>query len=262
MAEPRLTCTQLEGDASSPQVLVVGPSLGTGVEQLWGQAAKLLADRFQVVGWDLPGHGRSAPAAEAFSVEELAAAVRAVAALVVEGRPAAYAGVSLGGGVGLALAVTPGVFSHVTCVAGAAAVGTAAGWYQRADLVRRAGTSAVVAGSLERWFAPGFLSREPSTADRLVLALREVDDESYALACEALAGMDLYDRLAGAAVPVLVAPGEHDVVVPPDVAARTAAAVPDGVLEVLYGCGHLPPAEAPAAVARMLRTHLEETDRG
>lgn len=253
MPEPRLTTTQLAGDASSPRVLVVGPSLGTGVADLWGATASLLADGFQVVGWDLPGHGRSAPATQGFSVGELAAAVRTAADGVVDGRPAAYAGVSLGGGVGLALAVEPGVFSHVACIAGAAAVGTVQAWRERADLVRRAGTAAVVAGSGDRWFAPGFAAREPAVVDRLLTALRTVDDESYALACEALAGMDLHDRLAAAAVPVLLAPGEHDVVVPPDLATRTAAAAPGAVVEVLPGCGHLPPAEAPAAVARMLR---------
>ena len=50
-------------------------------------------------------------------------------------------------------------------------------------------------------------------------------------------------------------------VVPPDVAARTAAAAAGGVLEVLPGCGHLPPAEAPAAVADAPHP-LEETTRG
>ena len=200
--------------------------------------------------------------AEAFSVDDLAAAVRALVAGVTGGRPAAYAGVSLGGAVGLALATDPGPFSHVDLRRRRRRDRHPAGWAERAELVRRAGTPVVVAGSAERWFAPGFVGRDPATADRLLLALRDADDESYALACEALAGTDLHERLAGAVVPVLVAPGEHDVVVPPDLAARTAAAAPGRRPGVLPGCGHLPPAEAPAAVARMLRTRLEETTRG
>ena len=37
--------------------------------------------------------------------------------------------------------------------------------------------------------------------------------------------------------------GEHDAVVPPTCASRPRAAVAGAELEVLAGCGHLPPAE-------------------
>ncbi len=262
MAEPRLTWTALGGNASAAQVLVVGPSLGTDVAALWGATAERLADRFQVVGWDLPGHGRSAPTTRPFSVDDLATEVREAVEPLAAGRSAAYAGVSLGGGVGLALAVEPGALRHVTCIAGAASIGTPQGWHERAALVRRDGTAAVVAGSLERGIAAGFVARHASTADHLLSGLRAADDESYARACEALADLDLHARLAAAAVPLVVAAGEHDVVIPPDVAARTVAATPHAVLEVLAGCGHLPPAEVPVAVAQLLRTHLQEDHRG
>jgi pimeloyl-ACP methyl ester carboxylesterase len=116
-AGPDLTMTRLAGSADSARVLVVGPSLGTSVEVLWGQAATLV-DEYEVVGWDLPGHGRSRPATSAFTIDELAAVVRARSAELAGGRPVAYAGVSLGGAVALQFAVEPGVFSAVACIAG------------------------------------------------------------------------------------------------------------------------------------------------
>ena len=65
----------------------------------------------------------------------------------------------------------------------------------------------------------------------------------HALACEALGQFE-----AGPAVrPLRVLVGEHDVVVSPT-----------GADEVLAGCGHLPPAENPAAVAAVLVRVLEE----
>ena len=114
MAEPQLALTRLAGTAGQGDLLVVGPSLGTSVEAVWGAAAARLADRFEVVGWDLPGHGRSTPATEPFSIAELAVAVRRLAAQLVGGRArrASYAGVSLGGAVALELALEPGVFGH------------------------------------------------------------------------------------------------------------------------------------------------------
>lgn len=261
VAEPYLSTTRLAGGPQSPRLLVVGPSLGTSAESLWNAAARHLADGFEVIGWDLPGHGRGAPATAPFTVGGLAAGVRRIAAAHAEDRPALYAGVSLGGAVALELALDPGRFEAVACIASGARIGEPAAWHERAALVRRAGTPVLVSTSAERWFAPGFLERDPGTGNRLLLALSDTDDESYALACEALAGFDLRDRIGDALVPLLVAPGEHDAVISAAAARETTAdRTPRARVHVFLGCGHLPPAEDPAAVAQVL-THLASGDR-
>ena len=186
MAEPVLAATRLAGTAAERMLLVVGPSLGTAVGTLWGPCAVQLTG-FEVVGWDLPGHGHSRPAAEGFTVKDLAASVRALASSAADGRPAYYAGVSLGGAVAFELGLAPGPFRAVAAVAAASRIGEASSWIERAELVRRAGTPVMVAGSSERWFAPGFLERGGDTAGRLLQTLVDTDDESYSLACEALA---------------------------------------------------------------------------
>ncbi|KRF25971.1 alpha/beta fold hydrolase [Phycicoccus sp. Soil803] len=264
MAEPELIFTRLAGEAGRGHLLVVGPSLGTSVEALWGAAARVLGESLEVVGWDLPGHGRSAPTAEPFTVEELASAVRRTTnALMRERRrDVSYAGVSLGGAVALCLALEPGPFAQVACIAGAARIGQAAGWQDRARLVRRAGTPVVVSGSAERWFAPGFVDRDPAAANRLLLSLSDADDESYALACEALATFDLRARLGEVGVPLLVVAGEHDVVVTLDLAEATAVAAPGSRVEVMAGCAHLPPAEDPVGTAAVVLEMVKENARG
>jgi pimeloyl-ACP methyl ester carboxylesterase len=249
-----LTATRLAGSSQAGEVLLVGPSLGTSVEALWSRCAAMVP--FEVVGWDLPGHGRSQPAGEAFSVSGLAGAVRDLARAAASGRTAWYAGVSLGGAVGLELALDPGPFSGVAVLAAAPKIGTADAWLERADLVRREGTAVMVAGSAVRWFAPGFADREPGVADALLTSLAQTDRESYAMACEALASFDLRDRVAARMMPLLVVAGQQDPVVPPE-QARSGA--PDE-FAVLPGCGHLPPAEDPAAVADLL-TKFFRSDR-
>jgi len=57
-------------------------------------------------------------------------------------------------------------------------------------------------------------------------------------------------------VPLLVLPGEHDVVVPPAAAEAATSRLPGADLGVLVGCGHLPPAEDPAATAAALAGFL------
>lgn len=256
---PDLTFTRLAGSPGSTRLLVVGPSLGTSVEALWDRAADLLAA--EVVGWDLPGHGRSAPAAAPFSITDLADAVRHKVGDLAAGRPASYAGVSLGGAVALQLALEPGVLDHIVCIASAARVGEPAMWADRAALVRRAGTPVMVGPSVERWFSGGFVEREPAVANRLLLSLSDTDKESYALACEALARFDLRDALDQVRTGLVIAPGELDVVVPRELAEQTAAAA-GAELVVLKGCGHLPPAENPVAVAGLLSDAWEVASRG
>jgi pimeloyl-ACP methyl ester carboxylesterase len=253
-----LAATRLAGSAGAGDLLVAGPSLGTAVEVLWARCAPSLAPRFEVVGWDLPGHGRSRPASGAFAIADLASAVRDLALAAADGRAVWYAGVSLSGAVGLELALDPGPFEAVAVITSAPRIGDARAWRERADLVRRAGTPAMVPASAVRWFAPGFPDREPAVAGALLASLSGSDRFSYSFACEALAEFDLRARVAEVKVPLLVAAGEHDQVVGPD---EVRGAVPGATFAVLPGCGHLPPAEDPAAVAALLTTFFG-TQRG
>jgi pimeloyl-ACP methyl ester carboxylesterase len=238
---PDLAFTRLSGGPAAERVLLVGPSLGTAVSALWGRCATLLGNRFEVIGWDLPGHGRSPAATYAFGIADLADAVRLRAIAVAKGRRSAYAGVSLGGAVAFQLATDPGPFGSLAAIASAPRIGDPAAWQERADLVRRAGTPVLVTPSATRWFAPGFIDREPEAAAALLTSLAEADRSSYAWACEALADFDAREQVPWASVRVRVALGEHDPVVPPRAGSR-----------VLAGCGHLPPVEDPAAVATVL----------
>ncbi|MFD5827940.1 alpha/beta fold hydrolase [Lentzea sp. NPDC060358] len=243
---PELGLTRLAGSGSSERLTVVGPSLGTPVALLWRECAQALARELdsEVIGWDLPGHGASPPTAGPFTVRDVAGELQRRVTELGRGRPAAYAGVSFGGAVGFELAAGHGgPFDAVVCIGAARRIGLPAMWHERAALVRTRGTPVVVEGSAQRWFAPGFAGRRPQVAGALLTALAGTDRESYARACEALAEFEG----GRSATPVRVLVGEHDVVVPPDGADR-----------VLAGCGHLPPAEDPVAVARVVAEVLEE----
>lgn len=252
--------------APSPRapLVLLGPGLGTSAASLWADAARGLEGDYRVLGWDLPGHGVSAPASEPFTTAELAQGVLdavdrwAEATGVEGGRPFFYAGVSLGGCVGLELLLdAPGRVRATVLVGTAARVGAPEDWSERARLVAAAGTPTQVVGSARRWFAPGFIERDAVTTTELLHDLQDTDRASYARACEALAGFDARDRLDRVRAPVLAVVGEHDVPTPPETVAGLAEAS-GGRLVVVEGTGHLVPAESPQGVARLLAQHFSE----
>jgi 3-oxoadipate enol-lactonase/4-carboxymuconolactone decarboxylase len=253
-----LTATVLR-DAPGQPLLLLGPSLGTSVETLWGHCAARLRGGLHVVGWDLPGHGRSAPATAAFTVADLARDVLSLADQIRPGEQFRYAGDSLGGAVGLQLLLdAPERVTSAALLCTGAKIGEATGWLERAALVRAAGTESVVAGSIDRWFAPGFPARQPQITEALLGGLRAADPESYARACEALAAFDVRDRLAAIEPPVLAIAGAADQPAPPAGLELIAHRVHNGRLVVLDGVAHLAPAELPDGVAALLDGHFGE----
>ncbi|MBM7518813.1 alpha/beta fold hydrolase [Nocardioides nitrophenolicus] len=255
---PSIAVRHLAGQPGRP-LLVVGPSLGTTVDRLWGPVASALPG-WNVLGWDLPGHGAS-PAVDrltpGFSMAGLAAAVLA-AVSDAAGRDVAfaYAGDSVGGAVGLQLALDhPLRVTSLAVLCSEAAFGTWSTWPERAALVRASGMDPMVASSPARWFGSRVGEADPRRA-AAAADLAAVDPESYARVCEALAGFDVRSRLGTVSVPLLAVAGADDVATPPAALEALAAGVPDGRVEVLAGVGHLAPYEAPEEVAALLAEGL------
>ena len=249
MTVPVLAATRTER-AGAP-TLVLGPSLGT-TTRLWSRAIPLLAEHFAILAVDLPGHGLSPATNEPFSTGELADAVVRVAELAGV-RRFYYAGDSLGGQLALELALRhPESVIAVSIICSAAKVGRSEAWLERAATVRQQGTPVLVGPSAGRWYAPGFIEREPELVGAMLLELSDTDDESYALCCEALAGSDLRSRLAEIAVSLLALWGDRDVVIPLSGARAVAELVQNGRGIELPGVAHLAPAESPVRVATEL----------
>jgi 3-oxoadipate enol-lactonase len=239
-------------------LLVVGPSLGTS-SILWNRAASLLGNEYDVVAWDLPGHGVSPAATEAFDVAALADAVVDLVDSIAPDEVFHYAGVSLGGAVGLQLGITHGArLKSLSVQNSGAKIGTPEGWLERAETVRTQGTPVMIQGSAQRWFAPGFMDREPEFSSRLLHALRDADRFSYAFCCEALAAFDVRQELGSITVPTQIIAGALDGVATPAMAEEVAAGITaqggTATAVTVEGISHLAPAEAPAHVADLMRS--------
>lgn len=232
--------------------LILGPSLGTSYA-LWDKVAPELSITHRVIRWDLPGHGGSAadliePGA---TVADLAELVLALADALGVDR-FAYAGVSLGGAVGLHLAVHhPERITSLAVICSSAHFNGSKPWQERAALVRREGLAPVAATADARWFTPGF------TVPRLVQDHRDADPAAYAACCDALAAFDIRDRMPSVGVPTLLIAGREDPATPPAHLREIADAVPGSALVEIPGASHLAPAQCPEAVLTALRAHFD-----
>lgn len=242
-----------DGRADAPP-LVLGPSLGTSL-RLWDAQVPALSRDHRVIRYDLPGHGGS-PAAllREPTVAGLGTLVLELAdSLGVE--RFAYAGVSLGGAVGLWLAAHhPRRIASLAVVCSSAHFGEPAPWHERAERVRTEGMEWIAATAPARWFTPAFA--DTGTARDLVADHLAADPAGYAACCDALAALDLRGDLGRVAAPTLVVAGRQDTATPPVHARELADGIGGAGLVEIDGAGHLAPAEQPERVLHALLGHL------
>ncbi|MEV0962455.1 4-carboxymuconolactone decarboxylase [Streptomyces sp. NPDC049910] len=244
---------RFDGPEDAP-VLILGPSLGT-TWHMWDRQVPELSRRWRVLRFDLPGHG-GAPAHPAGSVAELAD--RLAATLDELGvQRFGYAGCSIGGAVGIDLALRiPHRIASLALVAASPRFGTADEFRQRGVIVRTNGLDPMARAAPESWFTPGFAAAQPAIVEWAVQMVRTTDPGCYIAACEALAAFDVRADLGRVGVPTLVLVGSDDQLTGPAEARTLVAGIPDARLALVPGASHLAPVEQPAAVTDLLVRHF------
>ncbi len=253
------TAYELRGQGPAV-VLVHGMGLNRA---MWQWLVPALTPRFQVLSFDLIGHGESAnpagrPELQTFSAQiiELLDACGLTRCAVV--------GFSLGGMIARRFAIDhPNRMSALAILHSAhdrnAAERAAIG--RRVETVRQSGPSVTVDAALARWFTNDFRARHPEMMDlvrRWVTANRK---EVYAPIYRVLAEGDaeIADPIAEIRCPTLVMTGAEDVGNSPDMARRMASAIPGARIAILPGLRHMALAEDPTTFNAPLVSFLTET---
>ena len=245
---------RIDGAEGKP-ALVLSNSLGTTWE-LWDAQLPALEQEFTIVRYDHPGHGRSETAGGMLTVDELGEGVIELLDTLALER-ASFCGLSLGGAVGMALALrAPERLERLVLCCTSAYFGDPERWYERARLVRAKGTAAVAERVLERWFTEEFRAREAAAVTRFRAMLERIPPDGYAACCDAIARWDARSTVGAITTPTLVIAGEDDVATPPADGAFLADSIPGGELVVLPGAAHLANVEQPASFGRALLGHL------
>jgi 3-oxoadipate enol-lactonase len=248
------------GPADRPAILFSN-SLGT-THRMWDAVVEELAPDFCCIRYDTRGHGTSRRKGDAaFEVADLAD--DAIAILNNLGLERVhFAGLSLGGMTGQALAFRyPQRLASLTLMATTAHMPPAQGWRDRAALVRREGTRAILEATLQRWFTPGFLENNSPAIGTISRDFATSDAEGYAACCEAIARMDLRTLLQDIAAETLVIAGQQDLATPVFMSEFLRAQIPNARLVVLNPAAHLLTIEQPGSVAGALADQVARSIR-
>jgi 3-oxoadipate enol-lactonase len=235
--------------------LFLGSSLGT-TRHMWAEQVGRLARSHRVVRFDTRGHGASPAPPGPYAMADLAGDVLALADRLGAVR-FAYAGVSIGGALGLQLACdAPERLTAVVLCCTGAKLGEPATWRERAERVRREGTTWLIDVNRERWFTPAVSGAAAQRAERVLAGIADVDREGYAGCCEAIAGYDVRPRLGSIRVPTRVVAGAEDPATPAALTDELASEIPGADLVRIPEASHLGVVERPDEFTDAILEHL------
>lgn len=225
--------------------VVLCGSLGA-TSEMWNTQADVLSG-FDVVRVEHPGHD-GAPMEDVRDVRALAQRVLDL----VDAERFSFVGLSLGGAVGMCLALeAPDRVERLVLAATSARFGTPETWDERIVLVRSGGMQAVADAVLPRWFTPAFGDVQTFRA-----MLVSTPPEVYVRYCELLRENDLSRRLGAIAAPTLAVAGAEDPTSPPEHLEAIAAEVPDARVVVIPRAAHLLNVERAEEFNDALLAHL------
>lgn len=229
--------------------VVFSNSLGTDL-RLWDPLLPHLAPGLRVIRYDRRGHGLSDVPDAPYSMGQL---VRDTEALLdhLNIKACVFVGLSIGGMVAQGLAVKrPDLVRAMVLSNTAARIGTAEMWRDRARLASAQGLSALVEGTMERWFSDEFRASPTLPLWRNMFLATPL--QGWTGCAEAIAGTDFYSTTANLRLPTLGIAGDRDGSTPPDLVRETVELVPGSEFALLRRAGHLPHIEQPAAYGEIL----------
>ncbi|WP_169458012.1 alpha/beta fold hydrolase [Ottowia thiooxydans] len=248
----------LQNEGSGP-LIVLSHALGMD-RNAWAPLLAHLGPRVRTLIFDHPGHGGSPgqPLAGTMNalVDEAAALLRDVAR-----GPVVWVGLSMGGMVGMGLAIRHPALLQGLVVANSTAYYPDAArpnWDSRIATVRNEGLAAIADTVMQRYFHDDFRNSHPDAVARARATLVGTSPVAYAACCEAVRDVDWRAGLPTITIPTLVIAGSLDAGTPPAMGQAIAEAVPGAELTILPQASHISAVEQPAAFARLLRAFVRD----
>ena len=199
----------LSGPADAP-VLILSNSLGTDYS-LWDPQTPAFEKQFRLLRYDMRGHGKSSAPKPLYSVAgDLVPDLLALADSLSIDR-FHFCGLSVGGMIGMTLALQAPQRLHKLVLSNTAAkIGTLESWATRIDTVRSKGMKEIAPITRDRWFTRQFQSASPEAVAKTMRVVESLDPEGYVGGCCAVRDFDFRNQVSSIHVPTLVISGTHD----------------------------------------------------
>ena len=248
------TYYRLEGNDGRP-VLMFAHSLGVDHGQ-WDPQLPDLLPHFQILRYDIRGHGASDAPQGDYTMERLGRdALALVDALGI--RQFAFCGLSLGGMIGQWLGACAGDRVTRLVLANTSPRFADPGpMEERRKTVLRDGIGAVAGAVMGRFFTPEALASGAPAVATIRHTLLATDPAGYAGCCAAVRDMDQTGLLRGIRLPTLVIVGDRDVSTPWMGNGEVLAASIPGAETVRLAAGHLSNVERPREFSAALLDFL------
>ncbi|MFO7985510.1 MAG: 3-oxoadipate enol-lactonase [Desulfatiglandaceae bacterium] len=222
------------------KVVVLSHSLSSSMI-MWEPQLEVLEPHFQVLRYDMRGHGQSDAPEGAYTLEQLAGDV--IGLLDALGlKTVHFVGLSIGGMIGQCLGLNHADrLDRLVLCDTTAVIPTEARqlFVEREQAAREKGMAALVQGTLERWFTPGYLQENPPVVDKIRDQVLATPMAGYTGCSQAILGLNYLDRLSEIHLPTLIMVGEDDPGTPVSASEAMHERIPGSRLEVLPHAAHL-----------------------
>lgn len=250
------TVLRYEVSGEGPETLLLLHEMG-GLLESWDYLLPLLPPGLRVVRYDQRGAGLSEKPRGTLRMADAGRDAVALLDALGVAEPVVAIGTAVGGALALHLAA-----AHPQRIRGAVATSPATGvpdsarpaLLERAALLEREGTRAIVDGNLAQSYPPVLRG----DAERFAVARAQrlvADPVGLAATMRMLAGLDMAADLARIACPTLILAARHDLTRPPERVAPVAQAIPGAVFRVLES-GHFMAIQTPELLAEEIRGFL------
>lgn len=236
---------RLEGSGDRP-LLVLAHSLGAD-HGMWLPQVPALLDHFQVLRFDIRGHGASDAPPGDYSMEQLGRDVLAVAG-AAGGKQFAFCGLSLGGMIGQWLAANAAeCVTRLVLANTSPKVADPSLFEARRRAVLEQGMTGIADAAMQRFFSARTLGRGLPMVESMRATLLATQPAGYAGCCAAIRDMDHTALLGQIRTPTLVIAGDRDVSTPWDGHGEILVRSIPGALALRLPTAHLSNLEKPSS---------------
>lgn len=232
---------------------------------MWDAQAVALANRFQVIRYDMLGHGASVTPTLATRLDDFVDQLAELVDALELGR-VTLIGFSMGGLVARHFAcVYPGKLERLVLMNTVfrRSPEQRLAVQERVQQVAADGPAATADLAIQRWFSTEFRERNAVAVETVRQRLIANDPQGYLAAYRIFGSAtdETPEQLKAIRCPTLVLTGEHDVGATPEMAKELAACLPDAKAVVFPGLRHMAPFEGAQQVNAELLGFLQSERR-